>query len=608
MSYKVLSLKWRPQTFDDIVGQDHVTKTLINAFKLDRVAQGYMFTGPRGVGKTTTARILSRALNAEGGAKYDFDPSSNLSLEIAEGRALDVLEIDGASNRGIEEIRNLREQIKFAPMVGNYKVIIIDEVHMLTNPAFNALLRTLEEPPSHGKFIFCTTDIHKVPATIISRCQRFDFNRISTDTIISRINFILDKESVSYDLDSLQIIARKADGSMRDALSILDQVISFCGSEINHDKTVIALGVIPTDLYFDYTNALLSKNGGELLSSLSKFLSFGVPAEEVVNGISNHIKSLLYAQIDKGKDLLDMNQENKKKYILHSSNWDNRDLLRCTQVLMDVSSHIRRSDDPYLLLEFTSLKLLEMDKSVSLESLLVLPSNEVDDDSLSNNINKQEIAKVQELVIKNNDTNLPGNVKVDEKSNDKNKREDISEVEIEVSSDKKEQVEKIDIIDQKVLSDSIAEENSETKIENIEPKENYFDNESNPVTKTSKKIDLKAINEKWKIFIDSVHIKKPSIASILDKSKPVEVSGSDVVFEINSTLDFHVSMIEKNRDIINEILSEEYGIGTGFKVLKGSKKNIKSPVDQVLTNATDSEQDEKVRDKVVDLFDGEILT
>ena len=608
MSYKVLSLKWRPQTFDDIVGQDHVTKTLINAFKLDRVAQGYMFTGPRGVGKTTTARILSRALNAEGGAKYDFDPSSNLSLEIAEGRALDVLEIDGASNRGIEEIRNLREQIKFAPMVGNYKVIIIDEVHMLTNPAFNALLRTLEEPPSHGKFIFCTTDIHKVPATIISRCQRFDFNRISTDTIISRINFILDKESVSYDLDSLQIIARKADGSMRDALSILDQVISFCGSEINHDKTVIALGVIPTDLYFDYTNALLSKNGGELLSSLSKFLSFGVPAEEVVNGISNHIKSLLYAQIDKGKDLLDMNQENKKKYILHSSNWDNRDLLRCTQVLMDVSSHIRRSDDPYLLLEFTSLKLLEMDKSVSLESLLVLPSNEVDDDSLSNNINEQEIAKVQELVIKNNDTNLPGNVKVDEKSNDKNKREDISEVEIEVSSDKKEQVEKIDIIDQKVLSDSIAEENSETKIENIEPKENYFDNESNPVTKTSKKINLKAINEKWKIFIDSVHIKKPSIASILDKSKPVEVSGSDVVFEINSTLDFHVSMIEKNRDIINEILSEEYGIGTGFKVLKGSKKNIKSPVDQVLTNATDSEQDEKVRDKVVDLFDGEILT
>ncbi|MFL2994718.1 MAG: DNA polymerase III subunit gamma/tau [Candidatus Neomarinimicrobiota bacterium] len=608
MSYKVLSLKWRPQTFDDIVGQDHVTKTLINAFKLDRVAQGYMFTGPRGVGKTTTARILSRALNAEGGAKYNFDPTSNLSLEIAEGRALDVLEIDGASNRGIEEIRNLREQIKFAPMVGNYKVIIIDEVHMLTNPAFNALLRTLEEPPAHGKFIFCTTDIHKVPATIISRCQRFDFNRISTDTIISRINFILDKESVSYDLDSLQIIARKADGSMRDALSILDQVISFCGSEISHDKTVIALGVIPTDLYFDYTNALLNKNGGELLSSLNKFLSFGVPAEEVVNGIANHIKNLLYSQIDKGKDLLDMNQENKKKYILHSSKWDNRDLLRCTQVLMDVSSHIRRSDDPYLLLEFTSLKLLEMDKSVSLESLLSLPSNESDEGTLSKNINEEKIAKVQEVVVKKNVTNHPGNVKVDEKSNDKNKIEDIIEVKIEVSSDNKNEVKNIDIVDQKVSSDLIVEEDSETIIENIKPKENYFDNESKPVTKISRKIDLKVIKEKWQIFIDSVHIKKPSIASILDKSKPIEVSGSDIVFEINSSLDFHVSMIEKNRYIINEILSEEYGIGTGFKVSKGSEENHKSSVEQVLKDSTDSEQDEKVRDKVVDLFDGEILT
>ncbi|MFL2989440.1 MAG: hypothetical protein ACJZ11_01845, partial [Candidatus Neomarinimicrobiota bacterium] len=429
-----------------------------------------------------------------------------------------------------------------------------------------------------------------------------------TDTIISRINFILDKESVSYDLDSLQIIARKADGSMRDALSILDQVISFCGSEISHDKTVIALGVIPTDLYFDYTNALLNKNGGELLSSLNKFLSFGVPAEEVVNGISNHIKNLLYAQIDKGKDLLDMNQENKKKYILHSSKWDNRDLLRCTQVLMDVSSHIRRSDDPYLLLEFTSLKLLEMDKSVSLESLLSLPSNESDEGTLFKNMNEEKIAKVQEVVVKENVTNHPGNINVDEKSNDKNKIEDIIEMKIEVSSDNKNEVKNIDIVDQKVSSDLIVEEDSETIIENIKPKKNYFDNESKPVTKISRKIDLKAIKEKWQIFIDSVHIKKPSIASILDKSKPIEVSGSNIVFEINSSLDFHVSMIEKNRYIINEILSEEYGIGTGFKVSKGSEENHKSSVEQVLTDSTDSEQDEKVRDKVVDLFDGEILT
>ena len=599
MSYKVLSLKWRPQTFDDIVGQDHVTKTLINAFKLDRVAQGYMFTGPRGVGKTTTARILSRALNAEGGEKYDFDPTSNLSLEIAEGRALDVLEIDGASNRGIEEIRNLREQIKFAPMVGNYKIIIIDEVHMLTNPAFNALLRTLEEPPAHGKFIFCTTDIHKVPATIISRCQRFDFNRISTDTIISRINFILDEESISYDLDSLQIIARKADGSMRDALSILDQVISFCGSEINHEKTVIALGVIPTDLYFDYTNALLNKKGGELLASLNKFMSFGVPAEEVANGISNHIKHLLYARIDKGKDLLDMNRENKEKYILHSSNWDNRDLLRCIQVLMDVSNHIRRSDDPYLLLEFTTLKLLEMDKSVSIESLLTPLANESIEGNTSNNIEVEQIAKVKELTIEQKVTNQSENFKVVEASIEKLER---------VGKKSILEAESISNENDELLSNLIVEENIKTDEGVNAFEKDIAYKESEQSIRTSKNLNLKNIKEKWQIFIDSVHIKKPSIASILDKSEPIEVSGSDIIFEIKSILDFHVSMIEKNRDIINDLLSEKYGHGTRFKVLKSSEKINKSSAARGLINTTDSELDEKVRDKVVDLFDGEILT
>ena len=325
-------------------------------------------------------------MNADGGPRYDFDPSTNLSLEIAEGRALDVLEIDGASNRGIEEIRNLREQIKFAPMVGNYKVIIIDEVHMLTNPAFNALLRTLEEPPEHGKFIFCTTDIHKVPATIISRCQRFDFNRIATDTIISRLTFILDQESIDFDADSLQLIARKADGSMRDALSILDQVISFCGSEISSSKTTQALGVIPNDIFFEYTRSLLDKNGNQLLQSLDRFLSYGVPAEEIVSGLSNHMKNLMYSQIDGGSDVLEMNDESKKQYISHSSKWDRRDLLRSVQILTDLSSKIRRSDDPYLLLEFSSLKLLEMDKSVSIESFLT--SNVFHEDS----INTQEKA------------------------------------------------------------------------------------------------------------------------------------------------------------------------------------------------------------------------
>ena len=597
MSYKVLSLKWRPQTFEEIVGQDHVTKTLINAFKLERVAQGYMFTGPRGVGKTTTARILSRALNADGGPRYDFDPSTNLSLEIAEGRALDVLEIDGASNRGIEEIRNLREQIKFAPMVGNYKVIIIDEVHMLTNPAFNALLRTLEEPPEHGKFIFCTTDIHKVPATIISRCQRFDFNRIATDTIISRLTFILDQESIDFDADSLQLIARKADGSMRDALSILDQVISFCGSEISSSKTTQALGVIPNDIFFEYTHSLLDKNGNQLLHSLDKFLSYGVPAEEIVSGLSNHMKNLLYSQIDGGSDLLEINDESKKQYISHSSKWDRRDLLRSLQILTDLSSKIRRSDDPYLLLEFSSLKLLEMDKSVSIESFLSSKNIE------QNSVNIKE--KVS-LPIDSKTNNL-----LSEKKYDSNLAKTTeNQIQVEKSHiDNEIKEEEVTDIKANLIRSKKAEENLNNHMDELEnnvKKDNTKNTED--VESIVKELDLNFINEKWQDFIDSMHVKKPSVATILDKSKPISISSSGIIIEITSTLDFHVNQIEKNRDSLNTILSEIFGYGVSFKVQKGSEKETKSSGNNIKENTTNSENDEKVRDKVVDLFDGEIIT
>ena len=599
MSYKVLSLKWRPQTFEDIVGQDHVTKTLINAFKLERVAQGYMFTGPRGVGKTTTARILSRALNADGGPRYDFDPSTNLSLEIAEGRALDVLEIDGASNRGIEEIRNLREQIKFAPMVGNYKVIIIDEVHMLTNPAFNALLRTLEEPPEHGKFIFCTTDIHKVPATIISRCQRFDFNRIATDTIISRLAFILNQESIDFDADSLQLIARKADGSMRDALSILDQVISFCGSEISSSKTTQALGVIPNDIFFEYTLALLDKNGNQLLQSLDKFLSYGVPAEEVVSGLSNHMKNLLYSQIDGGSDLLEINDESKKQYISHSSKWDRRDLLRSLQILTDLSSKIRRSDDPYLLLEFSSLKLLEMDKSVSIESFLV--SNISQDNSI--------IIKEKSSLQLDYKTNNLSNEKKYDTNLPKTTGNQIQEEKPHIDNEKQENI-VVDIKTNLIKSKNADEElnNKRDELESNIKTNNSKKTKDKDVERIVDELDLNFINEKWQDFIESMHVKKPSVASILDKSKPISISSSDIKIKITSTLDFHVNQIEKNRDSINTILSEIYGNGVSFKIQKGSEKENKSSGINIKENKTDSENDEQVRDKVVDLFDGEIIT
>ena len=568
MTYKVLSLKWRPQVFSDIVGQDHVTKTLVNAFKKERVAQGYIFTGPRGVGKTTTARILSMALNAEGGTRYDFDPNTTIAMEISQGRALDVLEIDGASNRGIEEIRNLREQIKFAPMVGQYKVIIIDEVHMLTNPAFNALLRTLEEPPAHGKFIFCTTDIHKVPATIISRCQRFDFNRIATDTIISRISFILEKEKIKADEDSLQIIARKADGSMRDGLSILDQVISFCGSDITYEQTVSALGIIPNDLYFDYTKALLDKNGTLMIEVLDCFGRYGVPASEVNNGIRNHLKNLLYSKITNGIDLLDMNKENKNLYLAHAAEWDNRDLLRISQTVSDVATYINRSDDPYLILEITALKLLEMDKSVSLDKLFDSGSFHMDE-------NDQIIEqKKPETMDKNHSPKDPSKDLID--------------------------------IEKKETVGIIPEKKTDKNNNIVSPNKEEDDNNNN--SDNINELDIDEVRQKWKGFIEKVHIKKPSIASILDKSIPLSIENGLITIQISSALDFHLNMIENNTEVINDMLGSEFRSNIGFTVEKGSDE----PTDKLDENknmpSENIEKDEQLRDKIVDLFDGEIIT
>ena len=370
MSYQVLSLKWRPQAFDDVIGQDHVTKTLINAFKKDRIAQGYILTGPRGVGKTTTARIISKALNCP--KTKDGIPcnSCNICQEITDGRNLDVLEIDGASNRGIEEIRSIREQIKYAPMNAPYKIFIIDEVHMLTNQAFNALLRTLEEPPSHGKFILATTDIHKVPSTIISRCQRFDFNRITETAICEQLSLILQEEGISADEESLSAISRKADGSMRDALSLMDQVIAFAGESIKIEAVSSVIGLIPIDIYFDYSESILEKHSAKMLKVLQIIRTAGLPLEDVALGLIHHFRNLIVGSINGGEDLLELNDDHKKRYSENAKLWNGKDLLRMSNVLNELEFSLKRVTHPSIHFEITAMKCLEMDTSISITELL----------------------------------------------------------------------------------------------------------------------------------------------------------------------------------------------------------------------------------------------
>jgi DNA polymerase-3 subunit gamma/tau len=255
-SYQVIARKWRPQTFDDVVGQDHVVRTLKNAITRHRIAHAYLLVGPRGTGKTSIARIFAKALNCSGGPKADFDPGDPICKAIAEGSCLDVIEIDGASNNGIDQVRELRDTVRYAPAQGRFKVFIIDEVHMLSSQAFNALLKTLEEPPAHVKFIFATTDVQKVLPTIISRCQRFDLKPIPVELIVERMGRIAAAEKITVSQAALTSIARMADGGMRDAQSIFDQMISFCGSDVSEADVLDVYGLVATEKIAELAGAL----------------------------------------------------------------------------------------------------------------------------------------------------------------------------------------------------------------------------------------------------------------------------------------------------------------------------------------------------------------
>src|SRR5450755_4130842 len=265
MSYQVIARKYRPQRFDDVVGQEHVTQTLSNAIAQKRIAHTYLFCGPRGTGKTTIARIFAKCLNCTGGPKIDFDEQDSRVQEITEGRALDVLEIDGASNNGVEQVRELRETCKYAPANAQFKIYIIDEVHMLSTAAFNALLKTLEEPPAHVKFMFATTDPEKVLPTILSRCQRFDLRRIPTALITKHLKHIAGLEKVTIDDAALEAIARGADGGMRDAESTLDQLISFCGNKIEEPDVLSMFGLTSRSRIVELSKAILA---GEIQTEL----------------------------------------------------------------------------------------------------------------------------------------------------------------------------------------------------------------------------------------------------------------------------------------------------------------------------------------------------
>ncbi len=351
VSYQVFARKYRPRTFKDVLGQDHVVRTLCNAIEQKRLAHAYLFVGPRGTGKTSTARIFAKALNCSGGPKVDFDPDEDVCLEIAEGRSLDVLEIDGASNRGIDNIRDLRDNVQFAPTRGQYRIIYIDEVHMLTKESFNALLKTLEEPPAHVMFIFATTEPHKILPTILSRCQRFDLRPIPADIIARHLVNIGANEGVTISEAAAFAIARVADGGMRDAQSMLDQLVSFCGNRIEEQDVNDIFGVTSRETVARALSYILDRQLPSLLHLVHEQAETGRDMGQLLSEIMGAVRELLIAKVAPEEASLSLPEHWRENLSALIARTPTDKIVRLMELLSGAEEHMRWSTNKRLHLE-----------------------------------------------------------------------------------------------------------------------------------------------------------------------------------------------------------------------------------------------------------------
>jgi DNA polymerase-3 subunit gamma/tau len=554
MSYLVLARKWRPQSWNDLIAQEHVTATLCNAIQHDRLAHAYLFTGPRGVGKTTAARILAKALNCEKGAAPDPCNQCSSCTEIAESRNIDVFEIDGASNRGIDEVRSLRENIAYTPAGGKFRVYIIDEVHMLTTEAFNALLKTLEEPPDHVVFIFATTEPKKVPATIVSRCQRFDFRRISIQNILHQLRQICVSEKIQIDENGLMLIARKADGSMRDAQSILDQMMSYAEGKITAEHVIQALGLIEQEVFFTVSDILISKNIADGLALVEKVVSGGYDLEEFFIGLIEHLRNLLIVCSTGSTELIEVSEEHKKQYVETARNFKEEDLLRLIRIVADTSVSLKRSINPRIPLETAMITMIKLDKTVVIEDLLTRL------DGLQKGAEKKE-------PVTHSETRMAENV-------------------------------------------SAQGRKSETKAENrMAPQK---DKENNDPSNTEKKkiITLRDVQSQWIKIVEKVKHKKITVGSFIQEGVVLDVRDNDIEIAFGLSNGFHIDSIMRSKNLVLDALHEIFGSGVTFHCVKKDlphKDIIPASKKMKAERLNTLKEENPFIQKIVDSFDGEIV-
>ncbi len=359
--FVVSARKYRPSTFSDVVGQKHVTDTLRNALLTNQVSHAYLFSGPRGVGKTTCARILAKAVNCENLTEKG-DPCNECPSCTAfnEGKSVNIFELDAASNNKVEDIRNLIEQVRFVPQAGKKSVYIIDEVHMLTTAAFNAFLKTLEEPPEHAIFIMATTEKHKILPTILSRCQQYDFKRIPLNQIVERLKFVAENENIKYETDALQLIAIKSEGAMRDALSIFDQLVNFTKGNLTYNAVKEQLSVLDFNLFFDITFATIQGNTTKALNIFHKVINDGYEIKSFLTGLIKHFRNSLILKETNDTSLLDLSDLEQKEYKNFIQNIPKSFLINALNIILDTDTKFKLTSDQKTTIELLLIKLSKL--------------------------------------------------------------------------------------------------------------------------------------------------------------------------------------------------------------------------------------------------------
>ena len=558
MAFVVTARKWRPQRFEEVVGQEHITATLKNAIKNNRIAHAYLFTGPRGVGKTTTARILAKTLNCLN--PVDNEPCNECEMckSIQSTQSLDIIEIDGASNRGIDEIRTLRDSVKYAPTKGKFKIYIIDEVHMLTKESFNAFLKTLEEPPAHTIFIFATTDVHKVPLTIISRCQRFDFRRIQLDTIKTLLSKIAENENIEIDDKTLTIIAKKADGALRDAESFFDQIVSFCGNKIDAETVSKMLNLVDDEIFFTISDAVLDKNFKAVFDVTNSIYENGWNFIDFMDGLIEHFRNIMTVILTGKTELVETADVYRERYLGYINKFSEGDILRLLNFLNKTHQELRFAQNHKLKIEIALSHLIGLEKSATISSII---------ENLDNLPQTQNPSS-------NSGNNNP------QPTNYKPQAEQKKNVSESVNKSYAQPAEKVSTYSSPKTKPQPLTDNSN----------NHF--------------DFNSVANKWESFVEAVRKEKGLILGpFISRVKLIGIEGNNLLIDVGDDDNHWNDVVEQQEDYFAKKTHEVFGKKLNF-VIKANPSNENSHVasNSISISSDNSTQIKKARPKKDDPY------